>query len=98
MHSPRSLLFDEPGNALDIGAQVRLREAMSELARSGVGVVLVTHHVDEIIPEIDRVVMLREGRIVADGTKSALLTSGRLSALFGTSVDVESREGTYRLR
>ena len=98
VHSPRSLLFDEPGNALDIGAQVRLREAMSELARSGVGVVLVTHHVDEIIPEIDRVVMLREGRIVADGTKSALLTSGRLSALFGTSVDVESREGTYRLR
>jgi iron complex transport system ATP-binding protein len=98
VHAPTSLLFDEPGNALDIAAQVRLRDTMSELARSGVGVVLVTHHVSEIIPEIDRVVMLREGRIVGDGPTTAMLTSERLSELFGLQVEVEHRDGVYRLR
>ena len=98
VHSPRSLLFDEPGNALDVGAQIRLRDTMSQLARSGVGVVLVTHHVFEIIPEITRVVMMREGRIVGDGPKAAMLTSERLSAMFGTRVEVECRDEVYRLR
>ena len=98
VHSPTSLLFDEPGNALDIAAQVQLRDTMSQLAQSGVGVVLVTHHVSEIIPEIERVVMLREGRIVGDGPIAELLTSARLSALFGLPVAVEDHDGVYRLR
>jgi iron complex transport system ATP-binding protein len=98
VHAPISLLFDEPGNALDIAAQLRLRGTMSELARSGVGIVLVTHHVSEIIPEIERVVMLREGRIVGDGPTHSMLTSARLSALFGLRVEVECHEGVYRLR
>jgi iron complex transport system ATP-binding protein len=71
---------------------------MSELAKSGVGVVLVTHHVEEIIPEIERVVMLREGRIVADGPKEEVLTSQRLTMLFGTPVEVEWRGGMCRMR
>jgi iron complex transport system ATP-binding protein len=98
VHAPRSLLFDEPSNALDIGAQLLLRRTMSELAQSGVGVVLVTHHVEEIIPEIERVVMLREGRIVADGPKEEVLTSQRLTMLFGTPVEVEWRGGMCRMR
>lgn len=51
VHQPDTLLFDEPTNALDIGAQIQLRETMRDLAQSGLGVVLVTHHVSEIIPE-----------------------------------------------
>jgi iron complex transport system ATP-binding protein len=98
VHAPSSLLFDEPGNALDIGAQVQLRDTMSELARAGVGVVLVTHHVSEIIPEITRVVLMQSGRIVADGAKEELLDSTRLSALFGTRVEVEQSAGVYHLR
>ncbi|MEO8561716.1 MAG: ATP-binding cassette domain-containing protein [bacterium] len=98
VHSPTSLLFDEPGNALDIAAQIQLRDTLSELARSGVGVVLVTHHVAEIVPEIERVVMLRDGRVVGDGPTGEMLTSARLSALFGVEVDVEQRDGVYRLR
>ena len=97
VHEPTSLLFDEPGNALDIAAQIKLRETMSELARSGVGVVLVTHHVSEIIPEIERVVMLRAGRVVGDGLTADMLTSARLSELFGVQVQVERRAGVYRL-
>src|ERR1700739_4275864 len=67
VHEPQTLLFDEPSNTLDIGAQVQLRDTMRELAREGLGILLVTHHVSEIIPEIERVILLREGRILADG-------------------------------
>src|SRR6201998_3311922 len=78
VHEPQTLLFDEPSNALDIGAQLQLRETMRELAQSGLGILLVTHHVPEVIPEIERVVLLREGRILADGPKAAILTDENL--------------------
>src|SRR6202163_4995591 len=83
VHDPQALLFDQPSNALDIAAQFQLHDTMRKLAQSGLGVLLVTHHVSEIIPEIERVVLLREGRIVADGSKQGTLTSEKLSALFG---------------
>ena len=95
VHKPQTLLFDEPSNALDIGAQMQLRDTMRELAKDGLGILLVTHHVSEIIPEIERVVLLRGGRIVADGPKEDLLTSERLSALFGASIQIERRDGYY---
>ena len=97
VHEPQTLLFDEPSNALDIGAQMQLRDTMRGLAKSGLGILLVTHHVSEIIPEIARVVLLREGRIVADGAKQELLTSERLSSLFGTNIQIAQRDGYYSL-
>jgi len=98
VHQPQTLLFDEPSNALDIGAQMQLRDTMRDLAISGgLGILLVTHHVSEIIPEIERVVLLREGRIVADGSKQDLLTSEKLSALFSARVQIERRDGYYSL-
>ena len=97
VHQPQTLLFDEPSNALDIGAQMQLRDTMRSLARGGLGILLVTHHVSEIIPEIERVVLLREGRIVADGPKQDLLTSEKLSALFGADIQLARRDGYYSL-
>jgi iron complex transport system ATP-binding protein len=94
VHEPQTLLFDEPGNTLDLAGQVELREAMQELARAGLGIVLVTHHVSEIIPEIERVVLLRKGRVLADGRTEELLTSEQLGALFGVHVKL-FREGGY---
>jgi iron complex transport system ATP-binding protein len=94
VHAPDTLLFDEPTNALDIRAQFQLRDSMRQLAQQGLGVLLVTHHVSEIIPEIERVILLREGRVVGDGPKEAMLTEGRLSALFGVDVHV-TRDGGY---
>src|SRR6202048_4848333 len=95
VHDPQALLFDEPSNALDIGAQVQLRETMRELAQSGLGILLVTHHVSEIIPEIDRVVLLQEGQIVADGPKEEILTAERLTDLFGVPVQLVRRDGYF---
>jgi len=94
VHDPQTLLFDEPSNALDIGGQVELRNAMRELARAGLGILLVTHHVAEIIPEIERVVLLQSGKILADGPKQATLTDAKLSQLFRVPVRL-FREGGY---
>ena len=97
VHEPRTLLFDEPSNALDITGQVGLRDTMRELAKSGLGILLVTHHVSEIIPEIERVVLLRKGKILADGPKGEILTSERLRALFGVPVNLFQDDGYFHL-
>jgi len=97
VHQPQTLLFDEPGNALDIGAQLQLRDTMRELAQSGLGILLVTHHVSEIIPEIERVVLLRGGGILADGAKSAVLTEEYLANLFGVPIRLGQHDGYYHL-
>jgi len=97
VHEPQTLLFDEPSNALDIAGQVELRETLRELARGGLGILLVTHHVAEIIPEIERVVLLQKGRVVADGPKEQVLTGARLSALFGVPVKLAREDGYYHV-
>src|SRR5271163_2243363 len=97
VHDPQTLLFDEPSNTLDIAAQLQLRDTMRQLALGGLGILLVTHHVSEIIPEIERVVMLREGRILADGPKQEILTAEQLSSLFGVSVRLGQHDGYFHL-
>ena len=89
------LLLDEPSNALDLSAQKDLRELLRGLAQEGTGIMLITHHIADILPEIDRVLMMREGRIVADGAKTELLTAEGLRGLFGATVELVERDGFY---
>jgi iron complex transport system ATP-binding protein len=89
------LLLDEPSNALDLSAQFDLRALLRQLAQQGTGILLITHHVSDILPEIDRVLLMSEGRIVADGPKDKLLTSQSLSDLFKTEIHLEQRDGLY---
>ncbi|WP_433972222.1 ABC transporter ATP-binding protein [Tunturiibacter lichenicola] len=89
------LLLDEPSNALDLAAQADLRGLLRKLAQQGTGILLITHHIADIPPEIDRILMMREGRIVADGSKEALLTASRLSELFKTEVQLSERDGFF---
>jgi iron complex transport system ATP-binding protein len=88
VHRPQQLLLDEPSNALDLAAQRDLRETLRRLAREGTGLVLVTHHLGDILPEIERVILMRDGRIVGDGPRTELLTEGRLSELFNAPVRI----------
>ncbi len=97
VHQPGTLLFDEPSNALDIGARLQLRDTLRQLAQSGLGILLVTHHVSEIIPEIERVILLREGRVLADGPKSSVLTEQHLSKLFGVAIRLGEQDGFFHL-
>jgi iron complex transport system ATP-binding protein len=93
--SSQMLLLDEPSNALDLAAQADLRDLLRRLAQQGTGILLITHHIADILPEIDRILMMREGRIIADGPKSELLTAAKLSELFGTRVELSGRDGFY---
>jgi iron complex transport system ATP-binding protein len=70
---------------------------MRELARSGLAILLVTHHVSEIIPEIDRVILLRNGQILMDGPKHEVLIEKNLSQLFGVNVRIHPHEGTFHI-
>ena len=88
VHRPKQLLLDEPSNALDLAAQRELRQTLQRLAHEGTGLVLVTHHLGDILPEIERVILMRSGRIVGDGPRQQLLTETRLSELFGAPVRI----------
>jgi iron complex transport system ATP-binding protein len=87
------LLLDEPSNALDLAAQAELRTLLRKLAQKGNGILLITHHIGDILPEIDRILMMKDGRIVADGPKRELLTAARLKELFKTEVEISERDG-----
>jgi iron complex transport system ATP-binding protein len=97
VHNPKTLLFDEPSNSLDFFARHSLRETMRQLAKSGIGIVMVTHDLADIVPEIERVVLMSKGKLVADGRKEKILESGALSPLFGTPVEIARKDGYYHM-
>lgn len=96
VNDPDALLLDEPTSGLDLKASFLYLETLSSLMRSGKTVLLVTHHLSEILPEIERVVLLKDGGIVADGKKNEILTSATLSALFDSPLKVIRANGYYR--
>jgi iron complex transport system ATP-binding protein len=93
--SSACLLLDEPSNALDLSAQRDLRELLMALAEQQTTIIEITHHIADIIPAMGRVVMMKEGRIVADGPREALLTEPALSDLFQTEVRMTEHDGFY---
>jgi iron complex transport system ATP-binding protein len=95
VHAPAALVLDEYANSLDLRATRDLRAIVRAIARAGTTVALVTHHLAEIIPEIQRVILMQRGRVVGDGPKDALLRSDVLSELFETRVDVMRRDDDY---
>jgi len=97
VHQPGALLFDEPCDSLDLSAQQSVRHTMRTLANSGTAIILVTHELADIVPEIGRVVLLNRGRVVADGPKDEILQVERLKDLFGVEVEMARRDGHYHL-
>jgi iron complex transport system ATP-binding protein len=97
VHAPRALVLDEPSNSLDLHATHELRETIRKLARAGITVLMVTHHLPDIIPEMQRVILVRQGKVYRDGTKAEVLTSEALSGLFGIPVEVIERGGYYHV-
>jgi iron complex transport system ATP-binding protein len=100
VHEPEMLLLDEPSNALDLAAQHELREILRRVAagtttRRGTGLIMVTHHLPDILPEMERVVLMRSGRIVGDGPKRELLRADRLQQLFGVDLELTERDGYW---
>lgn len=96
-HDPKALVLDEPTASLDIHAMHELREILRKLARAGTSIIVVTHHLPDIIPEIGRVILIKKGRVLRDGAKSDVLKSELLSELFETPVEVIERGGLYQI-
>lgn len=97
IHDPEVLVFDEPTTALDPEGMYYVRKAMRDLAAAGKAIVLVTHYPEDIIPEIDRVLMIKQGKVFADGRKGDLLTSDRMSELFDVPLKVLNQDSYYSL-
>jgi iron complex transport system ATP-binding protein len=97
VHDPQALILDEPTNSLDLHAALGLREILRKLARGGISLLLVTHHLPDIVPEIERVVMLQNGCVAWDGPKREALTADRLGKLFSVPVEVLERGGYYQV-
>jgi iron complex transport system ATP-binding protein len=91
--APRALVLDEPTTGLDLAARHAFMERVRDIARTGTTILLITHHVEEIVPEIGRVLFLKDGRLVADGPRAGMLTSERLTALFESPVTVDVVDG-----
>ncbi len=97
VHDPHALVFDEPCTGLDPQGMFYVRQTMRQIAQAGRAVILVTHYPEDIIPEIDRLVFVKEGRIFASGAKEDLLADGPLSELFDVPLHVLRQGNSFAL-
>ncbi len=95
VHDPDTLILDEPTAGLDLSASFDYLARIRDLVASGKNIVLVTHLLNEIPPDIERIVLLREGSIVADGPKEEVLTVENLHMTFGTAIKLTRIDGYY---
>ncbi|HSM30552.1 MAG TPA: ATP-binding cassette domain-containing protein [Woeseiaceae bacterium] len=95
VHRPDTLILDEPTAGLDFAASFDYLARIRALARDGRNIIIVTHHLDEIPPEIGRVVVLDRGTIAADGPKESVLAPELLSRVYGTRIEVAVIDGHY---
>jgi iron complex transport system ATP-binding protein len=96
VHNPSAIIFDEPTNSLDFRSTHEVRAILRKLAATS-SIILVTHNLFDLIPEIERVILIRDGRVFLDGPKHEVLTSANLTELFGISVEVTLRDGFYHI-
>ena len=98
IHEPEALLLDEPTTSLDFRAHLEFRATTRKLAKAGTSILLVTHMLEDLIPEIGRVILLRRGQVFQDGPVEHVLTSETLSELFETKVRLQHDDGIWRLK
>ena len=96
VNDPAVLVFDEPTSGLDMSTCFQYLEIIRELISMGKKVVLVTHQVHEIPPEVTRVILLKEGEIIDDGNKDEILTNANLTNLFDLPINVIKENGYYQ--
>ena len=96
VNDPAVLVFDEPTSGLDMSTCFQYLEIIRELISMGKKVILVTHHIHEIPPEVTRVILLKEGRVIEDGDKDQILTNSNLTNLFDWPIRVLKENGYYQ--
>lgn len=97
VHDPEVLVLDEPTTGLDPEGMYYVRKTMRDLTAAGKAIILVTHYPEDIIPEIKRVVMIKDGKLFADKPKEEALTTECVSELFEVPLRILSQDGYYSL-
>ncbi len=95
VHSPKALVLDEPTNSLDLHALHSFRGILRKIACAGTTVVMVTHNIHDIIPEISRVILMKEGRFYLDAAKDEVLTDRHIGGLFAIPVSIRKENGYF---
>jgi iron complex transport system ATP-binding protein len=95
VHDPKALILDEPTTSLDLHALHTFRQTIRKIAEAGTGIILITHNLHDIIPEISRVILMKEGRFWRDGPKAEILTDQTIGELFDVPVHVREENGWY---
>ena len=94
---PSMLILDEPMTGLDIVMKSLFRRMFDILTDTGVNIIMITHDLTDIPLKLERVIMIKDGRIYRDGSKTELLDSRTVSGLYGADIAVESTGGIYRM-
>jgi iron complex transport system ATP-binding protein len=91
MCDPELLILDEPAAGLDVGGREDLVARLAQLAgdENSPGLVLVTHHVEEIPPNFTHALLLKSGQVSARGEVQSVIASSPMSEAFGMALDVE---------
>lgn len=95
VHDPKALILDEPTNSLDLHALHKFQNLLRKIAQAGTNIILVTHRLQDITPEITRIILLKEGKIFRDGPKAEVLTRENISELFDMQAEIMKRNGYY---
>jgi iron complex transport system ATP-binding protein len=93
VNSPKILILDEPSNNLDIASSIKLHKTIRKILNFGTKILLVTHSVSDVVPEIDRFIFFKSGRIFADGERGIFFNSDKLSSLFGIKIILNENSG-----
>ena len=95
INNPPLMLLDEASNGLDFPSRADLRMVISSYADDGRTIIMVTHELAEIIREVDRIILMKDGKIIRDGNKKEILTSNILSDAYGRHVEVAEKDGIF---
>jgi iron complex transport system ATP-binding protein len=95
VHDPKALILDEPTNSLDLHAFYKFSNILRKIAKSATSIILVTHNISDIIPEIRRVILMKNGKFCNEGPKESILTDRNISNLFGARIEIKRKGGYY---
>ena len=97
INKPMVLVLDEPTSMLDIKAFYTLLDLLSRLAKKGTTLFYTTNNVESIIKETKRIILLKEGVIVDDGTPNEVLTSEKISKLYNFNIEIKRVNGYWKI-
>ncbi|MBZ4683400.1 MAG: iron complex transport system ATP-binding protein [Fusobacteriaceae bacterium] len=97
IHNPKAFVLDEPTVGLDIKAQYQFIELMRKLSKKS-SIILITHHIEEIFPEITHIALIHNNTIYKQGKKEDILTSENLSKIFNINIEISQENNRYFIK